>query len=324
MRRFLQEDLGSDRFDAKYAALRWSEYLTELRRLAGLKQSLREVEQRVAGLVESAGAVNWANSLRTKTVTEDFDPWAPGTWLEAWRWRQAATFIDAIDGRDALRKLQARRQTAELDLAVAYRDLVEKKTWLEVYRNSPPAVKSALQAYLNAIRHIGKGTGIRAVRFRKEARAAMLEAYQAVPCWILPQWRVSETLPAEIGKFDLVIIDEASQSDLWALPCLLRGAKLLVVGDDKQVSPDGIGLAEERIKDLKNRFLREQAHGDQMTPEKSLVSTSRRWCLPVNSSCCESTSGRLLRSSNSQSGSSTTMRSGRYGFRRGQNDSTRR
>jgi very-short-patch-repair endonuclease len=274
MRTFLKDDLGSERIDAKLATVRWSEHLAELRRLAGLKQALRDVEQ-VAELVESAGARKWADAIRTNPVTGDFDPWTPGTWLEAWRWRQAATFIDAIDGRSALRKLQARRQTAELDLAIAYRDLVEKKTWLEVYRNSPPAVKSALQAYLNAIRHIGKGTGIRAVRFRKEARAAMLEAYQAVPCWILPQWRVSETLPAEIGKFDLVIIDEASQSDLWALPCLLRGAKLLVVGDDKQVSPDGIGLAEERIKDLKNRFLREQAHGDQMTPEKSLYDLAK-------------------------------------------------
>jgi len=35
----------------------------------------------------------------------------------------------------------------------------------------------------------------------------------------------------------LVIVDEASQSDLWALPALLRAKKLLIVGDNKQVSP---------------------------------------------------------------------------------------
>ncbi|MDQ3668449.1 MAG: DEAD/DEAH box helicase [Acidobacteriota bacterium] len=91
----------------------------------------------------------------------------------------------------------------------------------------------------------------------------------------MPQSRVSETLPPEIGKFDLVIVDEASQSDLWALPSLLRGEKILVVGDDKQVSPDGIGLAEEKIKDLKNRFLKDQVHGDQMTPEKSLYDLAK-------------------------------------------------
>ena len=54
---------------------------------------------------------------------------------------------------------------------------------------------------------------------------------------------------------DLVVIDEASQSDIWALPALLRGKKLLVVGDHKQVSPSAIGVPEEKIKELRDRFL---------------------------------------------------------------------
>jgi very-short-patch-repair endonuclease len=274
MREFLRRELGTDRIDSVEAARKWSLYLAELRRLAALRTAFDEVT-RGSARVERAGAARWAHALRTEPATGEIDVWAPPTWSESWRWRQAATMIDAIDGRQALKALQAQRKLAESDLARAYQSLVEKKTWLEVFRNSPPAVKAALQAYLNAIRRIGKGTGIRAVRFRKEARTAMLQAYRAVPCWILPQWRVSETLPAEIGKFDLVIIDEASQSDVWALPCLLRGKKLMVVGDDKQVSPEGIGLAEERIKDLKNRFLKDQAHGDQMTPEKSLYDLAK-------------------------------------------------
>lgn len=122
---------------------------------------------------------------------------------------------------------------------------------------------------------MGAGTGIRAVRHRRHAREAMLKAYMAVPCWVLPQWRVSETLPPEIGLFDLVIIDEASQSDIWALPALLRGKKLLVVGDHKQVSPSAVGLAEQRIIDLEQRFLRSQFHGAQMTPDKSVYDLAR-------------------------------------------------
>ena len=50
----------------------------------------------------------------------------------------------------------------------------------------------------------------------------MHDAAGAVPCWIMSHARVSEAMPAEIGAFDLVIVDEASQSDLWALPAILR------------------------------------------------------------------------------------------------------
>lgn len=47
--------------------------------------------------------------------------------------------------------------------------------------------------------------------------------------------QVSESMPAELGLFDLVIVDEASQSSIDVLPVLMRAKKLLVVGDNKQV-----------------------------------------------------------------------------------------
>jgi superfamily I DNA and/or RNA helicase len=69
-----------------------------------------------------------------------------------------------------------------------------------------------------------------------------------------------------------VIIDESSQSDLTALPALLRANKVLIVGDDKQVSPDGVGLEEEKIRNLMNRYLSTQVelYRAQMTPERSI------------------------------------------------------
>ena len=76
----------------------------------------------------------------------------------------------------------------------------------------------------------------------------MARCYDAVPCWIMPTWRVAEQLPPELGAIDLVIIDEASQSDVTELPALLRGKKIIVVGDDRQVSPTAPFVTQEKIK----------------------------------------------------------------------------
>ncbi|MEZ5485727.1 MAG: AAA domain-containing protein [Lysobacteraceae bacterium] len=274
LRSFLTESLGRTSADESVLQTTWLALQAELSRLTALKPSLDEIE-RVTAAIESAGATKWARRLRTEPATADLDTATPVTWLVAWNWRQAVMFLDRIDGHHKTRELFDERRTLTTALARTYQDLVSEKTWLGVFHNSPDSVRQALQAYLNAVQAMGSGTGVRAVRHRKTARDAMLRAYQAVPCWVLPQWRVSESIPPEVGLFDLVIIDEASQSDIWALPALLRGQKVLVVGDHKQVSPSAIGPAEERIKELTNRFLTNQPHGSEMTPDKSIYDLAR-------------------------------------------------
>src|SRR6516165_1721903 len=49
--------------------------------------------------------------------------------------------------------------------------------------------------------------------------------------------------------------DEASQSDVTELPALLRGKKILVVGDDRQVSPTAPFVTQEKINQLRHHFL---------------------------------------------------------------------
>lgn len=252
----------------------WRNLLAELRRVSDLGPLLATVE-RVAAAVEASGAAGWAKNLRTLPATAIDDPLTPPTWLDAWRWRVAAMQLGSLEGHDTLKQLFLKRKSAEGDLARIYRALISDRAWLAVHRNSPARVRQALQEYVNAMQAIGAGTGIRAIRHRQVARAAMQRAYRAVPCWILPHWRVSETLPSEIGLFDLVVIDEASQSDLWALPALVRGKKLLIVGDHKQVSPSAVGIAEQKIKELSRRFLKNQPHGSQMTPDRSIYDLAR-------------------------------------------------
>ncbi len=274
IRSFLQERLGELDEDEVSLRSEWISLLSELKRLNALEPQFKLIHT-CCELLTKHGAINWAKNLREIPPNSDIDQLIPNSWREAWSWRVAYQLLERIDAHARLRIRFEERRTLTTRLAKTYQDLVAERTWLGVYNNSPNSIRQALQGYLNSVQAMGSGTGIRAMRHRRNAREAMTRAYQAVPCWVLPQWRVSETLPPELGLFDLVVIDEASQSDIWALPALLRGKKLLVVGDHKQVSPSVVGMPEQKIVDIQRRFLEAQPHGRHMTPDSSIYDLAR-------------------------------------------------
>ena len=268
--RFLSETLGNPEIEDARMQAEWSVLMLELSRVLGLGTHLATVRH-VCEKVKASGAPLYATSL-THPLQATVDYLLPDNWRNAWRLRRLAAYLESIDAQEELKRLAKYRHEVESDLSRAYRDIVVKRTWLKLAENASPSIRAALQAYLIAIRKIGKGTGKRAVRYRQDARMAAAQANHAVPCWIMPHYRVSESLPAQMGCFHLVIIDEASQSDLTALPSLLRAQKVLIVGDDKQVSPEGVGLEEEKIRSLMSRFLGNQVatYRPQMSPERSI------------------------------------------------------
>jgi len=154
--------------------------------------------------------------------------------------------LDSIDVHHQLRNLFEERRKHTSSLARTYQELVAEKCWLNVFNNSPDSVQQDLKRYLNAIQAMGTGLGLRAVRYRRDAQEAMTRAYRAVPCWVLPQWRVSETIRPRSGFSTSSSLTRRPSRTIWALPVLLRGKKLLIVGDRKQVSPSAIGMAEQR------------------------------------------------------------------------------
>lgn len=276
LREFLSKRLGASECIDSDIQAEWSKLMEELHRVHSLGGSLNTISD-VTTLIETSGAKEWAHKLRNEAPRGAHDPLLPDNWRAAWRLRRLFSFVDKIDGRHELKRLSKLRMDLEHDLSKFYQDAVNKRTWLKLSENATHDVRAALQAYQTAIKKIGKGTGIRAGRYRQDARFAAERANDAIPCWIMPHYRICESLPASFGCFDLVIIDEASQSDLTALPAILRANKVLIVGDDKQVSPEGIGLEEDKIKHLRARFLANQVdiYRPLMTPERSIYDLFR-------------------------------------------------
>jgi very-short-patch-repair endonuclease len=269
LQQFLVEKLGNPEARVSEVIDRWSVLVGELQRLVGLRPGFETVA-RVAELVRKSGASQWAQALAMVPVDGNDDPWTPSDWFESWLWARQAVYLRQIDGRNRLKELSERRLTLEGDLKRALADLVKLRTHLSLKANMSERVEGALSRFMAHVKKIGGGTGVRARRYRRDARSAMEDCYAAVPCWIMPTWRVSESLPAALGAFDLVIVDEASQSDIGALPALLRGKKLMIVGDDKQVFPTAAFVEERKLLQLRHNFLDGQPHASMMLPGSSL------------------------------------------------------
>lgn len=77
----------------------------------------------------------------------------------------------------------------------------------------------------------------------------------AVPVWIMPTYRVVDSFTPSENRFDVVIVDEASQADIMALTALYLGTQIVVVGDDEQVSPEAIGQRLDETRRLMDAHL---------------------------------------------------------------------
>lgn len=148
----------------------WSDLMEELSRVLGLRSYLETVED-VTDVIASSGAPLWAEALK-RPVDGATDSILPNDWQLAWRYRRLATHLTQIDQQERLHGLSAQRKSLGTELAKTYKDVVVKRTWLKLAENASPKIRAALQAYLNAIQKIGKGTGKRAVRYRQDARHA--------------------------------------------------------------------------------------------------------------------------------------------------------
>jgi very-short-patch-repair endonuclease len=229
-------------------------YERELRRLEDLWRKAAVLTRRRELLRKlHAMAPEWGAAVeRRRGVHGALVP--PRDLQAAWRWRQLEQELSRRaerDERDLGRRLESRlRQLREVTV-----DLVDRKAWLAQLRRTGLEARQALIGWADTQRKIGKGTGKRAPALQLKARELLTRAREGVPVWIMPLGRVAESFDPRHGKFDVVIVDEASQCDLAGLLALYLGKSAVIVGDHEQVSPSAIGETVEDINALISQHL---------------------------------------------------------------------
>ncbi len=272
-RNFVIDVVGRHDIDRARVERAWDMVRASINDLAQLRTEF-EIVRGMGERIEEAGAPEWANRVLHEPSGEAGDPATPHDWKEAWDWAAAESYLQSIDQRGHLQRLSEERVELDQSIAKTLERLVRERTFYALARITGP-VRSALMMFVTALRKIGKGTGKGAVRHRKDARSAMSQCYDAIPCWIMPSWRVAEQLPGALGSFDLVIMDEASQSDIKEVTTLLRGKKVLVVGDDRQVSPTAAFIEDAKIERLARGFLKNQPFKTLLLPGASLYDLAK-------------------------------------------------
>lgn len=173
----------------------------------------------------------------------------------AWEWNYAnhwlISFVNEYDETSVLAQIESLTN----EIHDTTKELIASKAWHHCFSRLGERERQNLRAWMQAIKKIGKGTGKHAEKHRREARAYMDECKHAIPAWIMPLYRVVETVEANAEIFDVIIIDEASQSGPEALLLLFLGKQIIVVGDDEQISPDNIGVKDDDVALLQEKYL---------------------------------------------------------------------
>ncbi|MGW3862889.1 AAA domain-containing protein [Streptomyces sp. NPDC005047] len=161
--------------------------------------------------------------------------------------------MERLTDPEAERALRRQLTEADDEARIMLARLAAARAWHRCLGLLTGDQSRALSAYQQAARRI---KGKYQHRYRRDAQAALRKAQTAVPAWIMPLHQVAETVPMDRpGLFDVVIVDEASQSGLEAMLLSWLADRMVVVGDSKQVSPSNVGLKQDEYFHLRDRLL---------------------------------------------------------------------
>jgi len=159
-----------------------NDYRDAYERLLELKSRQADLDLRRALLTKlESAAPSWAAAIRNRTGTHGRGE-PPRDPAAAWTWRQLNDELDRRAGV-SLEALQTKSEKLREQLRRVTVGLIDKRAWAAQARRTSSRQRQALVGWLDTIRRIGKGHGIRVALLRAEAARKMSECRSAVPVW---------------------------------------------------------------------------------------------------------------------------------------------
>ncbi|CAM3228256.1 AAA domain-containing protein [Corynebacterium gottingense] len=219
-------------------------------------------------------ATQWSASLARRAVDHpDRDLWRERvrTAESARRWAHMGEILSRRL-KPNLKTITDAVEAVDASISQTVSSLAAERAWAKAVNNErvDQLMRVKLVAYSQAVKRLGKGTGKYADQRRRDVRKHLEACQSAVPVWIMPIYKVVEQFDLEENMFDVVIVDEASQSSFDAIFLQYLAPRIVVIGDDKQVSPTSFEN-EDEIRKLARQYLSDFERVDSWTdPSRSL------------------------------------------------------
>jgi len=249
--------IGRDDVESREIEKHWIRVRSAMQSLRGRREDFELIDN-VCRAISDAGAPEFAHRIRTEPAyREAGDSVLVADWAMAWNWAVLMRQTEGLGQHQRLRDLSDQRLALETKLHELFEAVVGARMHLGFVQNASSAVRQALTVFMITLRKMAATcSGPAACRHRRVAREALESCHEGIPCQIMPAWRVAEQLPARLGAFDLVVIDDASQSDLRELTAMLRGRKVLVTDEDRQTVGNVIELGGRNVERIEHDLLR--------------------------------------------------------------------
>lgn len=158
-------------------------------------------------------------------------------------------------------------------------ELVATKGWYYQNINMTNRINLSLNKWINLKKKLRGGKGKNANLFLRQMREEMNIAKDAIPVWIMPIDKLIEQYPfSNNSPFDVLIMDESSQSSIYSISALSRAKKVIIVGDDKQISPTNAFTSLDGINDIRAKYLRNNSWDLQISRDTSIYDIIQTIC----------------------------------------------
>ena len=243
---------------------------------------LREFEERSKLLSEREVLFERLKEKIPKLSSDLISTYEDGVWEQrseglenAWNWSQADTWLLDYEATHDSEELNSSYVILQQKIMETTAMLCSSMAWDHCFKSMTDKQIATLHAWQNAVKRIGSGKRKGSAQAQKDAECHMKECKKIIPAWIMPLYRVLDTVAMDEPEiFDVVIVDEASQCGPEALIVHYLAKKVIIVGDSEQVAPENVGVQVGNVQRLRELYLGNIPFADSLGREDTLFTNA--------------------------------------------------